>query len=159
MISTWKRWWAEETSSFVRLVTGCIGLGLFLIGWDPLLNSDQASFTNPIFDTVQRLASLEAWGALHWIAAALMLFSATSGKFLLYTFALPLAIVVQLTWFLCIMWAKVVDGAPFSTTGVGLSVLALLATASTAMYPIQLAGSKPVAVVIDRQLVPFEQAS
>lgn len=136
---------------FVRVMIALIALGLLVFAYDPLVNPESLAFDQPIFEVVERVAPLPIWGAVFAAGAALCLVAAVSGRFLIYLGAMAVAVTVEMSWFLSIVWAKYVEAAPLTSGGVGLWILALSLTFGTMIYPLPLAKSEESGIKLETQ--------
>lgn len=139
MIELWRRYRSRLLDEFMRVILGVVAVGLAVFAYDPLVHPTSRAFDSEVFTVVRRIAPLETWGMWFGLSALLMLVAAISGRFLVYLAAMALGASAELTWFIAVMWARLLDDAPLTSGGIGLWIIALGTTAGALLYPNPLA--------------------
>lgn len=149
MLDVWKSVTRETLSVYVRVMSVAIGISMFVFGWDHVMNPAATPLQSSVFDVAREMAPLQTWGALFWLAGFMFVVAAVSGRFLIYAFAIMLAIALQVGWFYAVMHARVFLGASLSSAGIGLWLLAISLTVGTAFVPAPLRQTNATVRLVD----------
>lgn len=154
------RGWRDELTIYMRIMSGILGFALFIFGWGPMIDPDNIAYSRPIFDGVQRFASMNAWGLGFWVPAVLLMASAISGRAMMYVWGSLFAATVLCGWsyFVVGQWVTN-DEAVFTTGGLALYVMAITFDLGLAFSPKQLVEEPQVVAQLgDGKVVPLVPA-
>lgn len=108
----------------------------FIYGFGLLVDPERFR-TGEIYAAIQRVASLDFWALGFLTPAALFFVAAITRKFYVWTLAMFFSLIVTLTWFWCLIIARI-DGAPLTSGGIALWVWFLFTNVMVATVPNQI---------------------